>query len=257
MKIVCWNVNSVGARLDRVSAFLKRSAPDVLMLQEIKCMEEKFPAEVIRELGYVHQAVFGQKTYNGVAILSRHPLTNIVKGFGDGHEDPQSRFIKAEIGDLTLVDVYVPNGQERGSEKFAYKMRWLERLKSWLDGNIRKDQKFLIAGDFNIAPEERDVYDPSKYTDHIHFTPEERAALAKVVEFGLIDSFRLHHPDGGLYSWWDYRELSFPKNKGLRIDMMYLTPALSSLCVATGIDRDERKGEKPSDHAPIWAELKL
>lgn len=257
VKVVSWNVNSVNARLARVVSYLERTKPDVLMLQEIKCQDEKFPSEIFKNLGYQHQAVFGQKTYNGVAFLSLHPIQNIQRSMGDGVEDPQARVLQAQVNGLTLIDVYVPNGQELGSEKFAYKIAWLRRLRAYFDKNLDPDSKVLIAGDFNIALDERDVYDPVRYVDHIHFTKEERDNLAYFLEFGLVDTFRLHHQEAGLYSWWDYRELSFPLNKGLRIDYVYVTDALAEKCVASGIDRDERKGEKPSDHAPVWAEFSL
>lgn len=257
MKIVSWNVNSIAVRLPRALSYLERTKPDVIMLQEIKCIDDKFPAEAFAAQGYVHQAVFGQKTYNGVAFLSRLPFESVEKSMQDGFEDPQSRVVRVKVGGLNLVNVYVPNGQERGSEKFTYKLAWLERLRRYFDKNFKPSDLVAIGGDFNIAFDERDVYDPVAYAEMIHFTKEERDSLSHLLAFGLKDTFRLHHQDAGKYSWWDYRQLAFPKNKGLRIDYIYASEALASMCRASGIDRDERKGEKPSDHAPVWAEFSL
>lgn len=257
IKVASWNVNSIAVRLDRLKEFAKRSGVDVLLLQEIKCLNEKFPAETLKELGFIHQAVHGQKAYNGVAILSKHPLEDVVYGFGDDEDDPAARFVSAKICGIPIACVYVPNGQDIGTDKYAYKMKWLKRLRKRLDSTWSPDQPALIAGDFNVAPDERDVYDPKAFERHILFTPAERQALARVCEFGLVDTFRIHNDEGGRYSWWDYRELAFPQNKGLRIDLMYVTPPLAAKCGATGIDRDERKGDKPSDHVPIWAEFTI
>jgi len=260
-KIVTWNVNSIGVRLSRLLAFLDREKPDVLCLQELKCDDAKFPAGEIEAAGY-HAAVFGQKTYNGVALLSRLPPENIQRNFGGKDDDPASRFISARYSPpgsepLTVMCAYCPNGQSLGSEKFAYKMDWFARLRRHFDANYQKSDRIVITGDFNIAPEDRDVWDPVAWKEHIHCSSGERAALAEVVGFGLYDTFRLHHKDAGLFSWWDYRELSFQQNKGLRIDLIYATRPLAGVCVRTQIDRNERKGEKPSDHAPVIAEFKL
>jgi len=253
-RVISWNVNSVNVRLERLQRLLTRHAPDVVCLQELKCLEEKFPSEEIKTAGY-HFAVFGQKTYNGVAILSRTPLENVQVGFSDGVDDAAARFIVAKTSGVHVASVYVPNGQSVGTEAFAYKLQWLQRLRQFLDNRFNSGDPVILGGDFNIAPEERDVHDPAAWEGQVLFSEPERNALSAVREFGLEDTFRLHHSEKGLYSWWDYRQLAFPFNKGLRIDFIFATPSLAKRCVSAEIDRDERKGEKPSDHAPVIAEF--
>lgn len=252
MKIASWNVNSVKARGERLLAFLKRHEPDVVCLQELKGISENFPFESVRAEGY-HAAVYGQKTYNGVAVLSRVEPRNIVRGFEDGIEDPAARFLSAQIGDLTIASVYVPNGQAVGTEKYAYKLKWLERLDRYLVKNHSAGDSLILAGDFNVAPEDRDVYNPEAWRGQVLCSDAEREAFRKVCAFGLDDTFRRIHPEGGLYSWWDYRQLGFPKNHGLRIDFILATKNLADKCQQSLIDRDERKGSTPSDHAPVIA----
>lgn len=255
LKVVSWNVNSIKARLDRVLAFLERARPDVVCLQELKCVDEAFPADALRAAGY-QAAVFGQKTYNGVAILARETPEEVTRGFRDW-DDPASRFITARIRGVRIASAYVPNGQAVGSEKYAYKLEWLGQLRRLLDRVYRADEPLVLAGDFNVAPEDRDVHDPEAWRGQILFSEPERKALADVCAFGLRDLIRLHHPEGGIYSWWDYRQLAFPRNSGLRIDLLLATAPVAERCRAAYVDRDERKGKLPSDHAPVIAELDI
>ena len=254
MKLATWNVNSIRAREERLLRWLTTHRPDVLCLQELKVAEDAFPLLPIRSLGY-HAAVHGQKTYNGVAILSREEPVEIERGFGDGGDDAQSRLVAARVGSVHVVSAYVPNGAEVGSDKWAYKLEWLKRLRAWLDRRFAKTDLLALCGDFNVAPEARDVCDPAAWEASVLFHPEARAALEHVRAWGLVDAFRLHHQAPGFYTWWDYRMLAFPKNQGLRIDHVFLSEALAARCAAASIDRNERKGKQPSDHAPVVVEL--
>jgi exodeoxyribonuclease-3 len=254
VRIATWNVNSVKAREERLLAYLTQRAPDVLCLQELKVEDAKFPLEACRGLGY-EAAVFGQRTYNGVAILSRTPLLDVQRGFDDGGDDPQARCIAATTAGVRVMSVYVPNGQAVGSEKFAYKLRWLERLGRHLDAALAADPPAALCGDLNVAPEAIDVHDPGAWEGQVLVSPPEREALARAVHPRLVDVVRHLNPQGGLYSWWDYRQLAFPKNHGLRIDHIFASPSLAARATAAGVDRDARKGKLPSDHAPVWAEF--
>jgi exodeoxyribonuclease-3 len=254
MKIATWNVNSVKARKERLLAWLERHEPDVLCLQELKVVDEAFPADAVREAGY-HAATHGQKTYNGVAILSREEPTRVRTGMGDDVDDPQARVIAAEVAGLCVVSVYVPNGGAMGSDKYAYKLQWLERFMGYLDRHYTPQAQLLVCGDLNIAPDERDVARPEEWNDTVLCSVEVREAFQKLLGWGLTDCFRLHHEDPGLYSWWDYRQLGFPKNNGLRIDHVLATESVAKRCTGSSIDRDERKGKSPSDHAPVIVEL--
>jgi exodeoxyribonuclease III len=254
LKIATWNVNSVNARLERLVAFLGREKPDALCLQELKCEESKFPFEAIRGAGY-QAAVLGQKTYNGVAILARQKPEDVRTGFGDGIEDAQSRCLSAVVNGVRVISVYVPNGQDVGTEKYVFKLQWLSRLKRHLEKSYQKSERLVLCGDFNVAPEDRDVHDPEWWRGKILCSEPEREAFQAVCGWGLSDTFRLHQPDKGHYSWWDYRALGFPKNLGLRIDFVLATSPLRELCRSARIDRDERKGKLPSDHAPVLAEF--
>jgi exodeoxyribonuclease-3 len=254
LQIVSWNVNSINARFERLRAFLQRAQPDVVCLQEIKCPDTKFPASDLKDLGY-YAEYFGQKTYNGVAILSRQPIELISKGFGDQVDDQESRFIDAKIENLRVMSAYVPNGQEVGAEQFVYKLEWLKRLRSYLDKNVSADESVALVGDFNICRDERDVHDPDSAEGEIFFTLPERRALQNILDFGLSDSLRLHNESAGVFSWWDYRQLGFPMNRGLRIDYVFLSQGLVDRCSKAWVERDERKGQKPSDHAPVVVEL--
>jgi len=255
VRVVTWNVNSVRSRLDRVGAWLERHEPDVVCLQETKTVDETFPAGPLEALGY-SLALFGQKTYNGVAILSRLKMTGIRRGLpGDGPED-QKRLIAAEIGGVTVINVYVPNGSQVGSEKFTYKLAWLARLRDYLANSFDPQAPLVLCGDFNIAPEDRDVHDPEEWRGKVLFHPDEHAALLRLREWGMVDALRLHHTQDGLYTWWDYRAASFRRNRGLCIDHLLLTRPLAERCLEVTIDKEERGGEKPSDHAPVMATFK-
>jgi exodeoxyribonuclease-3 len=255
VKIATWNVNSIRSRVERVVAWTARERPDVLCLQEIKTTDDGFPLERFAELGY-HAEVFGQKTYNGVALLSLEPVTKVVRNLPDDEEDAPRRLIAGTVDGVRIVNVYVPNGQSPESEKFAYKLDWLARLRAFLDDTAKPGGSLVLLGDFNIAPEERDVRYIDLWRGHIHFHPKEHAALARIQSWGLYDLLRKHHEEGGLYSWWDYRQLAFQKNNGLRIDLILGTKKMLNRCTGVEIFRDERKGESPSDHVPVVAEFK-
>ena len=254
MKIATWNVNSIRSRVERVAAWTERERPDVLCFQEIKTTDDGFPFGVFAGLGYEAE-VFGQKTYNGVAILSRLPMTKAVRNLPDDEPEAPRRLIAATIGKVRIVNVYVPNGQSPESEKFVYKMDWLARLRAFLDETAKPGGSLVLLGDFNVAPEERDVRYPDLWRGHIHFHPREHEALARITSWGLHDLLRKHHEEGGLYSWWDYRQLAFQKNNGLRIDLVLGTKRMLNRCTGVVIHRDERKGESPSDHVPVVAEF--
>ena len=254
MKLATWNINSIRAREARLLAWIERERPDVLCLQETKVEDPSFPGEALRRAGY-EVATFGQRSYNGVAICARAPLTDVVRGMGDDASDEQARMIAASVLGLRVVCVYVPNGEDLTSEKFPYKLAWYRRLRAFLERTSRRDAELVVCGDMNVTTDDRDVCDPAKWAGHIHCSADERAALAELVGFGFIDLFRKHHPDGGVYSWWDYRGVSFFKNQGLRIDHIYATPPVAERCTACTIDRNARKGQDASDHAPVIATI--
>jgi exodeoxyribonuclease-3 len=254
VKLATWNINSIRARTDRLLAWIAAEQPDVLCLQETKVEDSGFPLEALRGAGY-EVATFGQRSYNGVAIVSKTPLADVRRGFEDGEPDDEARVIAATVGDLRVVNVYVPNGQDLASEKFPYKLAWYRRLRRYLDRHATPADSLVLCGDMNVTADDRDVWSPEKWAGQIHCSPDERAALAEVVAFGLVDLFRKHHPDGGEYSWWDYRGVSFFKNQGLRIDHILATPPVAARCTACTIDRNARKGKDPSDHAPVIAIL--
>lgn len=256
MKIATWNVNSIAARLPLVVRWLESAGPDVLCLQEIKCVDNRFPAEAFAELGYA-SAVYGQPTYNGVAILSRMPIDDVRRGLPGDESDAQARVIEALVGGVRIVDVYVPNGAFVGSEKYVFKLDWLARLRSHLDESFSSDAPVLLCGDFNVAPEDRDVHDPKKWEGQVLCSEPERDAIEKVREWGFVDTFRLHTAEAGHFSWWDYRAAAFRRNAGLRIDHVWVTPSLAKLCTGAWIDKETRAWERPSDHAPVIVELSL
>jgi exodeoxyribonuclease-3 len=258
MKIATWNVNSLPVRLPQVLEWMA-AHPDVgvLALQETKTTDDKFPLQAFVDAGY-RAEIFGQKTYNGVALISRQDLpagSGVVRNI-PGFEDELARVISANYGDLRVVGAYFPNGQEPGSDKFAYKMRWLEALRAWLQSEMARHPHLVLLGDFNITVDDRDVHDPVALAGTIHCTDEERAHFQKLVQLGLTDALRLHHPEPKLYSWWDYREMAFRRNRGLRIDHVLVSKALQPLCVDCVIDKAPRKNERPSDHAPVVLEIK-
>jgi exodeoxyribonuclease-3 len=254
MKIASWNVNSLKVRLPHVLDWLKQNQPDVLCLQELKQEDAQFPSDALREAGY--QAVFsGQKTYNGVAILSKSVPENVARGIPD-FPDEQKRVIAATVDDIRIVCVYVPNGQSVDSDKYQYKLAWFKAFNAWLADELRRYPKLAVLGDYNVAPEDRDVHDPAAWAGNVLVSEPERQAFAALLQLGLKDSFRLFEQPEKSYSWWDYRMLGFQRNRGLRIDHILLSSALAAECIAATIDRAPRKLEKPSDHTPVIAEFK-
>lgn len=251
MIIATWNVNSLRVRKERLLAWLVRAAPDVVCLQELKLTEDLFPYEELSNAGY-HAAVLGQPTYNGVAILSREPATDVVTGMDDDAEDEQARLIAADVRGVRVISAYFPNGGEVGSEKWTYKLTWMSRLQAQLARHGTLDQPLALCGDFNVAPADLDVARPDEWRDSALCHPDARSALAAIQALGLVDVYRRLEPDTAAYSWWDYRQLAFPKGNGLRIDHLYCSAPLAKRVVQVGIERDERKGEKPSDHVPVW-----
>jgi exodeoxyribonuclease-3 len=257
MKIATWNVNSLTARLQHVLDWLASHPVDVLCLQELKMSDEKFPLEALSAVGY-EAAVFGQKTYNGVAILSRSPLRDVQRNIG-GFTDEHSRVVSATVdtagGPLRIVNGYFVNGQALDSDKFAYKMRWLEGLHRWLGEELAAHPDLVLLGDFNIAYEDRDSFDPVGLRETIHHSSQERAHFKALLDLGLQDAFRLFDQPEKSYSWWDYRMLGYQKNRGLRIDHILVSDPLVARVSACTIDRTPRKWEKPSDHAPVVVEI--
>jgi exodeoxyribonuclease-3 len=253
MKIGTWNVNSLKVRLPHLLQWLAENPVDVLCIQETKLTDDKFPLADIEAAGY-HAVFTGQKTYNGVAILSRQPIQDVVRN-NPRYPDEQQRIIAATIDGVRIVCAYVPNGQSVGSDKYAYKLAWLGALRDWLEEELRSHEQLAILGDYNIAPDDRDVHDPLAWAGQLHCSEQERAGLGALVELGLCDSFRLFEQPDKSFSWWDYRQLAFRRNCGLRIDHILLSPALAKRCVACAIDRAPRKWEQPSDHAPVVATL--
>ncbi|HLL55607.1 MAG TPA: exodeoxyribonuclease III [Myxococcaceae bacterium] len=256
MKIATWNINSIRARQERLFAWLAAAQPDIVCLQELKCLDKEFPADALRDLGY-HSASHGQKTYNGVAILAKTEITDVVRGLSDGVEDTHARLIAGTVDGIRVFSAYAPNGQEVGSEAYQYKLEWYGRLRKYLDTRHKPTEKLVLGGDWNVAPEDIDVHDPKAWEGQTLFSLPERKALQHLRDFGLVDTWRTIHPEDSKFSWWDYRMLSFPKNKGLRIDHVFATAPLAKKCVAAEIDREARKGKQPSDHAPVWADFKV
>ena len=254
MKIASWNVNSLNVRLPHLQQWLGAFAPDVVGIQETKLEDHKFPDTVLAEAGY--RSVFaGQKTYNGVAIVSRLPISDAQVGI-PGFEDEQKRVIAATVGEVRIANLYVVNGQDLGTDKYAYKLRWLEAVHGWLEQELREHPKLVVMGDFNIAPDDRDVFDPKVWNDsHILTSTAEREALRRLQALGLHDAFRLHSDEAGVFSWWDYRMGGLRRNLGLRIDLTLVSDALRGQVLESGIDREPRTWERPSDHAPAWLRL--
>ena len=255
MRIVSWNINSLRRRQERFLGWLAATKPDVVCLQETKCTDDQFPVLDLKAAGY-HSAFHGQKSYNGVAIISKEEPAEVRASLCDEEDDPQARVIAATIGKVRVYSVYAPNGQAVGSPAYDYKMKWYARLRSCLQREER-GRPLAVCGDFNVAPQDEDVYDPALWRGAIMCSEGERQAFQELCGIGLVDTLRLHHREAGLFSWWDYRMLAFPKNRGLRIDAVLANEALAKQCTASGIDREMRKGKEPSDHAPIWAEFSL
>jgi len=249
--VVTWNVNSIRARQERLLAFLARHSPDVVCLQELKVEDAQFPFEALRAAGY-HAVTAGQKTYNGVAILSKEEATDVARGLDDGEDDPQARLILATVRGVRIASAYFPNGGEPESPKYPYKLAWMKRLRAYLDRHVDPASPFLLCGDFNVAPTDLDIKNPEHWRASVLANDEIRAALEHVRAHGLEDVFRKHHPGEAIFSWWDYRMLGFPKNDGLRIDHLYATPSIAARSEQAFVDREERKGKAPSDHAPVF-----
>jgi len=255
IKIASWNVNSLNVRLPHVLAWSAEARPDILALQETKLPDERFPADTLLEAGY-HSVFSGQKTYNGVAILSREPAEDPVSDI-PGLDDPQRRILAVTVGSVRVVNLYVVNGSEVGSEKFEYKLHWLERVTHWLATEIERHEHLVVLGDFNIAPDDRDVYDPEEWREKILCSSIERDALSQMLNLGLTDTFRLFSQEERTWSWWDYRMNMFRRKLGLRIDLVLASEAMAKCCKASYIDIEPRRQERPSDHAPAIAEFDL
>jgi exodeoxyribonuclease III len=251
VRIATWNVNSLRVRLAQLGEWTATGPAEVIGLQELKLPDEEFPREAVAQLGF-QAAWAGQKTYNGVALLARAPLDDVVTGI-PGYDDSQRRVIAATVGGVRVINVYVPNGQAVGSEKFAYKLDWMERLSGYVAAELARHPRLALVGDFNVAPEDRDVHDPKAWEGSVHVSPEERAALGRLLEAGLVDTFRLFEQPPATFSWWDYRMGAFRRNHGLRIDLVLASRALAERCTGCSVDRNPRTWERPSDHAPVVA----
>jgi exodeoxyribonuclease-3 len=253
VKLATWNVNSLAVRLPQLIDWLALHQPDAIVLQETKLTDDKFPSAEIEAAGYQVQW-FGQKTYNGVALLSRTVAADIVKNI-PGHGDEQARVIAGTVNGIRIVGAYIPNGQSVDSDKFQYKLKWLTALRTWLADELTRHTHLVLMGDYNIAPEDRDVHDPVAWAGQVLCSPEERAHFQGLLALGLHDSFRLFEQPPKSWSWWDYRNLAFRKNQGLRIDHILVSDALKGQVTACSIDKPTRKNERPSDHAPVIAEF--
>ncbi len=255
MKIATWNVNSLKVRLPQVLDWLATSQADILCLQETKLTNENFPAADIEAAGY--RVVYsGQKTYNGVAIISKRPADEVLTDI-PGLDDPQRRILAATIEGVRVLNLYVVNGQEVGSEKYAWKLDWLARVTDYIQEQLKHEQRLVVLGDFNIAPEDRDVHDPEAWHERILCSTPEREALQRIMELGLVDTFRLFPQEDASFSWWDYRAAAFRRNRGLRIDLILASRALAEHCNACSIDKEPRRLERPSDHTPVLAEFNM
>jgi exodeoxyribonuclease-3 len=253
MKLATWNVNSLAVRLPQLLEWLATNPVDAMVLQETKLTDDKFPRAEIEAAGW-RVAFHGQKTYNGVALLSRSEAADVVKNI-PGHDDAQARVIAGTVDGVRVIGVYIPNGQAPDSEKFVYKMRWQDALREWVRSELAAHPQLVLMGDYNVAPEDRDVYDPIAWAGQIHCTPEERAQFRSLLELGMVDAFRLFEQPPKSWSWWDYRNLAFRKNQGLRIDHILVSEALKARVSTCVIDKLPRKNERPSDHAPVIVTL--
>ena len=255
MKIASWNVNGIRARTEHVVNWLEATQPDVLAIQESKVVDDLFPYDEYLKLGY-HPFVYGQKAYNGVALLSKKEPINPTTGIS-GFKDPQTRVVSATYDGITVIDIYVPNGQSVGSDKFVYKLEWLDHLTRYIENSLEENENLIVLGDFNIAPEDRDVYDPEVWKDKVLCSKQERGALEKLFALGLVDSFRLFEQQDASYSWWDYRAAAYRRKMGLRIDLILLSTPLAKHCASSTIDESPRSWEKPSDHTPVIVEIDI
>jgi len=259
MRIATWNINGVKARIDNLIHWLRDAAPDVVCLQEVKSVDEAFPTEPIEELGY-NIAVNGQKGFNGVALLSKHPLEDIRKGLPGMEDDEQARFltglVSTESGAFRVASAYMPNGNPIGTEKFDYKLRWLERVEDWARSELMNEETLVLGGDFNIIPEPLDAKNPEAWVTDALFQPQSRAAFRRLAALGLTDAVRAVDDRGGIYTFWDYQAGAWQKNHGIRIDFLMLSPEAADRLKVAGVDRHVRAWEKPSDHVPVWVELR-
>lgn len=253
IKLASWNVNSLKVRLDQVLEWIESSKVDVLALQETKMVDEQFPVDTFTSRGF-SVAFSGQKTYNGTAIVSRQPLSDTLTDI-PSMDDPQRRILVATIGDLRLINLYVPNGAEVGSDKYEYKLAWLNSVSHFIKEQLSLYPKLAVVGDFNIAPEDRDVHAPDEWQGCVLVSEPERKAFNRLIGLGLHDSFRELNPESQVYSWWDYRAAGFRRNRGLRIDHILLSTSLMQMCTEVAVDVEPRRADRPSDHAPVWAFL--
>jgi len=254
VRIATWNVNSVKARLPNVLDWLKQASPDVVLLQEIKCQDENFPFLEIEAAGY-KAAVHGQKSYNGVAILSKHPISDVVRGLPAANGDEQARYIEASVVGLRVASIYLPNGNPAPGEKYDYKLAWMRRLVTHAKALLATEQPFVLAGDYNVCPTDDDVYDPANWSMDALCRPESRALFRELCHLGLTEAFRSLHPEPHRYTFWDYQAGAWQRDLGLRIDHVLLSPQAADRLVACDIDKGPRGQEKASDHTPIWVEL--
>lgn len=253
LKLASWNVNSLKVRLEQVLGWMAESGTDILALQETKLIDENFPASAFIEQGY-HIVFAGQKTYNGVAVISKEPITEVVTDIPD-LDDPQRRILAVTVAGIRLINLYVPNGSAVTSDKYQYKLHWLQQVTRFIELQLSLYPRVAVVGDFNIAPDDRDVHDPAEWEGNILVSPLEREAFTGLLTLGLHDSFRNFEQEEQLFSWWDYRAAGFRRNRGLRIDHVLLNQELNLLCRQSIIDKEPRKAERPSDHAPVWVEL--
>jgi exodeoxyribonuclease-3 len=254
VKIATWNVNGIKARSAHLMAWLAKAKPDVVMLQEIKCQTEDFPALEVKGLGY-HAAVLGQKAYNGVALLTREPMTDIRLGLPGDPADPQARYVEATVAGVRVASIYLPNGNPVESDKYPYKLAWMERLRQRAADLLTTEQPIVLAGDYNICPADVDCYDPEGWRDDALCRAESRAAFRRIVHLGYTDAFRAIHPRVHAYSFWDYQGGAWQRDLGLRIDHLLLSPQAADRLTDAGIDREPRNQEKASDHTPVWCQL--
>ena len=255
LKLASWNVNSLTVRLEQVLQWFLSEEVDVLALQETKLVDDKFPWTVFQEAG-LHVIFSGQKTYNGVAIISRHPIEEVLTEIPNW-DDPQRRFLAVTILGIRLINLYVPNGAAVGTDKYDYKLQWLDQVTAFIKEQRKIYPLLAVVGDFNIAPEDKDVHSPDEWKDSVLVSPPERRAFTELLALGLTDSFRHFYKEASLFSWWDYRAAAFRRNRGLRIDHILLSDALMACCVDSGIDVAPRRHERPSDHAPVWVQLRM
>ena len=260
MRIATWNINGVKARIDNLLVWLKETAPDVVCLQEIKSVDEAFPSDVLADAGY-NVAVHGQKGFNGVALLAKHPIEDVKRGLPDGDGDEQARFIVGLVAPkvgvaVRVASAYMPNGNPIGGEKFAYKLAWLKRLEAWARAALDDEEPLVLAGDYNIIPEPLDAKNPEAWTGDALFQPETRGAYRRLMALGLTDAVRAVKDGGDIYTFWDYQAGAWQKNNGIRIDHVLLSPEAADRLIEAGIDRYVRAWEKPSDHVPVWVELR-